>query len=416
MKNLKSLLMLGVMTIFVAWFPNSNAAQAQTGARVSFQLFYDQLSPYGEWVRDREYGYMWIPDVHQDFHPYASDGYWVHTNYGNTWVSDYDWGWAPFHYGRWTYDNYYGWAWIPDYEWGPAWVNWRSGNGYYGWAPLGPSIRVSINIPVNHWVFIPQRHIFHRHVHRHRVHHRNATNIYQNTIIINNTYVNNNRTYYTGPNARDIERATRSKVRVHQIQNSNRPGKYAVSSRSVQVYRPEVDHSTRSSARPQRVADVSEVRSNNRGTVSSSRGTVSSSRGSASNDRGTVSPSNRGTVSSNRGEASNNRGTVSSSRGSATENRERVRSERPTQTATPQRAVERNVPKTNERTSRSSTSSSRGERSNPAPVARNTQPTQRATPQRATPPKQEGSTERTNTKNSNNRVERSKQSSRQSGN
>jgi hypothetical protein len=97
--------------------------------------FYDDLSPYGQWVQTPEYGRVWIPDAGPDFQPYASNGHWVMTEYGNTWVSDYAWGWAPFHYGRWYQDRYRGWAWIPGRDWGPAWVSWRSGGGYYGWAP-----------------------------------------------------------------------------------------------------------------------------------------------------------------------------------------------------------------------------------------------------------------------------------------
>jgi hypothetical protein len=29
---------------------------------VSFQLFYDELSPYGMWVDYPNYGYVWIPN------------------------------------------------------------------------------------------------------------------------------------------------------------------------------------------------------------------------------------------------------------------------------------------------------------------------------------------------------------------
>lgn len=28
---------------------------------VSFQLFYDELAPYGEWVDNPDLGYVWIP-------------------------------------------------------------------------------------------------------------------------------------------------------------------------------------------------------------------------------------------------------------------------------------------------------------------------------------------------------------------
>src|SRR6185295_11890306 len=74
---------------------------------VSYQVFYDNLSPYGKWLQDATYGYVWVPTIQQGFRPYFSNGYWVMTEYGSTWVSTYPWGWAPFHYGRWTHDDFY---------------------------------------------------------------------------------------------------------------------------------------------------------------------------------------------------------------------------------------------------------------------------------------------------------------------
>jgi hypothetical protein len=85
------------------------------------------------------HGRVWVPNkavVGADFRPYAR-GHWAHTEYGWTWVSDYSWGWAPFHYGRWITDATYGYAWVPGYTWSPAWVTWRYGAGYVGWAPYG---------------------------------------------------------------------------------------------------------------------------------------------------------------------------------------------------------------------------------------------------------------------------------------
>ena len=76
-----------------------------------------------------------------DFRPYNTGGHWVWTDeYGWMWASEYAWGWAPFHYGRWVFDDYYGWMWVPGYEWSPAWVEWRTGGDYFGWAPLGPGV------------------------------------------------------------------------------------------------------------------------------------------------------------------------------------------------------------------------------------------------------------------------------------
>ena len=102
--------------------------------------FYDALSPYGNWVWVDAYGWVWYPyNMEINWRPYTH-GHWVYTEYGWTWVSDYDWGWACFHYGRWSYDNYYGWIWCPDTVWGPAWVCWRTGSDYIGWAPLPPGV------------------------------------------------------------------------------------------------------------------------------------------------------------------------------------------------------------------------------------------------------------------------------------
>ncbi|HLK92867.1 MAG TPA: DUF6600 domain-containing protein [Polyangia bacterium] len=106
----------------------------------AYAQFQTALSPYGAWDYDASYGYVWSPAmsiVGAGFSPYATHGHWVLSEYGWTWVSDWSWGWAPFHYGRWiTRANH--WSWVPGTMWGPAWVSWRSGNGYVGWSPLPP--------------------------------------------------------------------------------------------------------------------------------------------------------------------------------------------------------------------------------------------------------------------------------------
>jgi hypothetical protein len=118
--------LIALNLVFV--FNTQRASAKQT--YVSFQVFYDQLSPYGLWVNYGSYGYVWIPDAGPDFAPYSTQGHWIMTDYGWTWVSGFNWGWAPFHYGRWDYDNYYGWFWVPDNQWGPSWVTWRSADVY----------------------------------------------------------------------------------------------------------------------------------------------------------------------------------------------------------------------------------------------------------------------------------------------
>lgn len=204
---------------------------------ISLQTFYDELSPYGTWIQDPQYGYVWRPDVDQrEFRPYYTNGRWVMTEYGNTWVSEYDWGWAPFHYGRWVTDRYNQWMWIPDTTWGPAWVNWRSGGGQYGWAPLGPSISIGFNVPSFWWVFVPQTRIYIDRFPRYRSY-RNTRYI-SNTVIINNVYVHNRNTYYTGPRRDEIRRVINRDVPVYNINRINRPGRNSISNNTVNIYNP----------------------------------------------------------------------------------------------------------------------------------------------------------------------------------
>jgi hypothetical protein len=104
--------------------------------------FHSTLDPYGSWVDDPNYGTVWTPSedvVGSDFSPYVSNGSWSYDDSGDyVWNSGYDWGWAPFHYGRWAYLGT-GWGWIPGRRYAGAWVSWRTGGGYLGWAPLPPT-------------------------------------------------------------------------------------------------------------------------------------------------------------------------------------------------------------------------------------------------------------------------------------
>src|SRR5213075_3256799 len=203
-----------IVILFLLVVAPLNKAKAQYGATISIQTFYNELSPYGQWVEDPQYGYIWVPDAEPGFRPYYSHGHWVETRYGAMWVSGYSWGWAPFHYGRWVYSRYYGWVWIPDTTWGPAWVSWRWGGDYCGWAPLGPGISVSFSfgggysVPNDWWVFVPQRYCFSSSFYNYSLAPEQNITYIRNTTIINNTYVYNNTTYAAGPRVNDIERAT----------------------------------------------------------------------------------------------------------------------------------------------------------------------------------------------------------------
>lgn len=230
----------------------------------SYQTFYDELSPYGQWVNDPDYGYVWVPDAGDDFRPYYSNGYWVNTEYGNTWYSNYAWGWAPFHYGRWTYSPYYGWMWIPGNVWGPAWVSWRSGGGCYGWAPLGPGISVSVaiggySVPDYWWVFTPQQYILNPRFQQYTYGPRYNPRYVQQTTIINNTYVYNHNTYISGPRRNDMERAIGRNIPPVAINNTSRPERSQMRGNSLNMYRPAIaENAPRAAERPRNVAPVRE--------------------------------------------------------------------------------------------------------------------------------------------------------------
>jgi len=136
---------------------------------ISTGFFYSHLAPYGEWIELDAGTYAWRPlRVGFGWRPYLH-GRWVWTDYGWYWLSAEPFGWAVFHYGRWYYDDYYGWIWIPDDVWGPAWVEWRYGGDYIGWAPLPPYAHFSVSIgirfttrwvaPVHYWSFVHCRYI-----------------------------------------------------------------------------------------------------------------------------------------------------------------------------------------------------------------------------------------------------------------
>lgn len=96
-----------------------------------------ELAYYGQWVYERPYGYVWIPDVyHYTWRPYYH-GRWIwYPICGWTWISYEPWGWCVSHYGRWHWRVGLGWYWIPTRYWGPSWVHWYSGYDYIGWCPL----------------------------------------------------------------------------------------------------------------------------------------------------------------------------------------------------------------------------------------------------------------------------------------
>lgn len=195
--------------------------------------FYNDLSPYGEWVSLEGFGWCWQPRaviVNRAWRPYCDGGHWLYTDAGWYWQSDYSWGWAPFHYGRWQMHERCGWVWIPDTAWAPAWVIWRSSGDSCGWAPVPPhatfdvrfgwrynGISVGLNFDFglrpDHFTFIAMHDFNHRDLSHYRMPRTEVTRIYNRTTVINNYTVNNNRIVNRGVPVDRVSAATHTEFR-----------------------------------------------------------------------------------------------------------------------------------------------------------------------------------------------------------
>ncbi|HUI93577.1 MAG TPA: cell envelope integrity protein TolA [Chitinivibrionales bacterium] len=173
----------------------------------TMSFFYESLAPYGNWV-NIDGQWCWQPNaevVNPEWAPYFNRGHWVYSDWGWCWVSDYSWGWAPFHYGRWLHHRTHGWCWVPGTEWGPAWVSWRMGDQYCGWAPLPPNTRYvenegwyfgasragvdfEFNLTPDEYHFVPTGHFCDAHPWGHTVPSVRADEAYRRTSFVKNGY------------------------------------------------------------------------------------------------------------------------------------------------------------------------------------------------------------------------------------
>lgn len=224
--------------------------KAEARADVSIDFFYDNLGDEGNWVEVGDYGYCWQPTVavsNTSWRPY-SDGYWAYTDLGWTWISYEDFGWATYHYGRWLRLRGRGWVWVPGREWGPAWVSWRTGGDYVGWAPLPPrrpgeywderpitaQVDIEFDIGPAYYNFIDVRYIGEP-VLRERIYapEQNVTYINKTVNVTNITY-NNSAVYNYGPDYNTVSRYSARPIQRLSLQReTNVDPATAVQSKSV---------------------------------------------------------------------------------------------------------------------------------------------------------------------------------------
>lgn len=168
----------------------------------SYTMFYTKLEQYGDWIETDDYGYVYRPReaTSGQWRPYTN-GHWIYTDAGWTWISEEPFGWATYHYGRWTRLRGVGWVWVPGDEWAPAWVSWRKGGDYVGWAPLPPEAQFDRRSGIHNWsdsyygvgpdqyVFVPARQFGELRVDRAIVpEERNLTIVNLTTNVTNITY------------------------------------------------------------------------------------------------------------------------------------------------------------------------------------------------------------------------------------
>ena len=222
--------------------------------QIDIGFFYEELAPYGDWRPYESYGWVWYPDVDGDWRPYTT-GYWAFTDdYGWVWVSSEPWGWIVFHYGRWFFDeNYNGWAWAPDTEWGPAWVSWRSGDGFVGWAPLPPQARfrpdvgfsahdMDYGVSSYAWCFVPTPLFLSSRIEQMIVPPPRNVTIIHNTVNITRYSVINQRVVNRGIDIHRLERETRIPVIRYRTLDVDRPmvGRHSIQDGVVPLFRPRI--------------------------------------------------------------------------------------------------------------------------------------------------------------------------------
>ncbi len=218
----------------------TNTDNTTTPAIVSYQTFYDDLSPYGEWIDYPNYGYVWSPYLGLDFIPYYTNGNWVYSDLGWTWNSGYVWGWGPFHYGRWFDDPYYGWLWAPGYDWAPAWVAWGFYDDFYCWAPIGPWYYFDRDdyASLHSWYSVHQDHFMHKNISKYAS--KMSDPVINKMSYIKSSGKYNEQTFYNGPGSADVAKATHSTISSVSIAEVSKPSQMKLESNKLMVYRPTI--------------------------------------------------------------------------------------------------------------------------------------------------------------------------------
>jgi hypothetical protein len=233
-----------ILALALTLVASLTAPPSRSHADVSFDLYYSNLSPYGSWLVSAQYGRVWQPsNSGPGWNPYY-DGHWTYADVGWTWVSDYPWGAIPYHYGTWVADSSFGWVWVPGYTWAPAWVVFRTGPDYIGWAPVAPSFALGVSFgsaapPSGPFVFVSARDFAAPRIRGCAVPERRSRALVQHTTIVNNLVLQNDIVVNRGPDVRVIERASGRKIAVAPVETLHRVAPFPKASRAELAIDPE---------------------------------------------------------------------------------------------------------------------------------------------------------------------------------
>lgn len=267
--KLKSLLSGASVAAMLALSPvpfiaSLTAAQAQEAqATVSISIFFDTLAPHGVWVKHPQYRYVFCPKVEADWRPYTN-GRWLYLeDYGWYFASDEPFAWAVYHYGRWFDDDRLGWCWVPGNAWAGAWVSWRQGDDFIGWAPLGPTregfvIDVDVEAsepPPERWIFVPAERFLEPELEVTIVFGDQEPDIFERTSFAGPVVVQNNIVVNNVIDIDFIQQVTNQQVVVINPQVVDQPDQVNVDvdANVVAIFSPQIEPPTEEEAPPQAV-------------------------------------------------------------------------------------------------------------------------------------------------------------------
>ena len=267
---------------------------AEAAATVNIDIFFSPLAAHGVWVKHPKYHYVFCPKVDAKWRPY-SHGHWIYMkNYGWYFASDEPYAWAVYHYGRWFHEQRLGWCWVPGNAWAGAWVAWRRGNDYVGWAPLEPNrdgFAEDVDIssqepPKTDWVFVPPKLFLEPKLEATVVFGDDHPDAFQKTQFAGPVVVQNNIVVNNVIEVNFIEQQTNTKVVVVDPKPVNDPSQAAAdaSGNTVAVFAPQI-------AKPKQDETVKEAVNEDQAAQQLGKGDQASSASSSSSEETSSSAS-----------------------------------------------------------------------------------------------------------------------------